>query len=315
MPGVDAAAASTVALVDDNMNGTDAAVEGVPTSAHGSSAYSEVGSDFLDAVGVPLIAGRSFTDKDDVGAPKVAIVNETFARTFAPDMNVVGRRARFGGDGKPFDTEIVGIVRDAKFQNVKSKVPPVFYTPYRQGKGYWGATFYVRTAVDPDTMLRTIPGIVGTLDPNLPIEDLRTMTDQVRVNETGDRVVATLAASFALLATLLAAIGLYGVLAYAVAQRTREFGVRMALGARPGQLRRLVLGGVARLVAIGAIAGTAIALVVGHYLQALLYEIKGYDPWAFAGAIATLTTVALTAGFMPAWRASRVDPMRALKTD
>ncbi len=159
----------------------------------------------------------------------------------------------------------------------------MFYTPYRQNtstaRGLSGASFYVRSQMPSESLLKMIPAEMAALDPNLPVQNLRTMADQIRDNKSSDRVVAALAASFALLATLLAAIGLYGVLAYTVSQRTREFGVRMALGAAPARVRGSCCGGVSRLTAVGGITGAGIALVVGHYLQALLYQMKGYDPW------------------------------------
>jgi ABC-type antimicrobial peptide transport system permease subunit len=154
---------------------------------------------------------------------------------------------------------------------------------------------------------------MARLDPNLPLEQLRTMADQVRVNENGSRVIATLAVSFAALATLLASIGLYGVLAYTVSQRTREFGVRMALGAAPGHVRRLVLRQVARITIIAAVVGIVGALLVGRAVESLLFRMNGHDPWVITAGVGVLLAVALAAGAAPAWRASRIDPIRALR--
>jgi predicted permease len=316
-PGVSFAAASTVPLIADDTWATNVGVEGSAgaASAPTSADYANVGAGFFQTVGIPILAGREFTTADAAGAPKVAIVNETFANAFAHGLNVVGRRMRIDSDHGPFDTEIVGLARDAKYSDVKADTPAVFYTPYRQDDHLGEATFYVRTPLAPEALLKTIPTVMAGLDPNLPVQSLRTMADQVRESETADRAMTALATSFALLATLLAAIGLYGVLAYTVSQRTREFGVRIALGAAPGRVRALVLRSILAMTIAGGLVGAGIALIVGHYLQSLLYQMKGDDPWVVAAAVATLTTVALAAAFMPAWRASRIDPMRALRSE
>jgi ABC-type antimicrobial peptide transport system permease subunit len=167
--------------------------------------------------------------------------------------------------------------------------------------------------MDPATMLRAIPPLVQRLDPMLPIEDLRTMPEEIRLNTFEDRMISTLSASFAVLATLLAAMGLYGVLAYSVAQRTREIGVRMALGADAWRVQRLVLRQVGTMVLIGGIIGLAGAIALGKVAQSMLYQMSGADPIVMAASAALLAFVALAAGYVPALRASRVDPMQALR--
>jgi predicted permease len=314
-PGAERASASTVALVADSYHGTSVNVEGFatgPDKDHGS-AYSRVGPDFFKTTGIRLVAGRDIAAADRPGAPKVAVVNETFVRKFHLGSNPIGKRIGIGDNDAPLDTEIVGVAADAAYNGVTTDVPPVFYAPYRQDDHPGGATFYVRTSIDPDSMLKTIPAVMARLDPNLPLEQLRTMAEQVRVNENGSRVIATLAVSFAALATLLASIGLYGVLAYTVSQRTREFGVRMALGAAPGHVRRLVLGHVARLTIVAAVVGIGGALLVGRAVESLLFRMNGHDPWVIAAGVGVLLAVALAAGAAPAWRASRIDPIRALR--
>jgi predicted lysophospholipase L1 biosynthesis ABC-type transport system permease subunit len=215
--------------------------------------------------------------------------------------------------GGPLDVEIVGLVRDARYSAVRDTVPPVFFTPYAQAEGAGAATFYVRTALAPEPLLRAARGVVGRLDPALPVEQLRTLRAQVRENTALDRLLGTLAGAFAGLATLLAAVGLYGVLAYTVAQRTREIGVRMALGAGPGRVRALVLGQVGRLVLVGGAAGLVAALGVGRAARSLLFGVAGHDPAAIAAAGAVLALVGLAACYVPARRAARVEPTRALR--
>jgi ABC-type antimicrobial peptide transport system permease subunit len=204
-------------------------------------------------------------------------------------------------------------VQNAKYSDVKAKVPPQFFVPYRQDKTVGSLTFYVRTALDTDQLFPIVRRIVARADPNLPVQNLRTMTEQIRENVFLDRFITTLSTSFAVLATLLAAIGLYGVLAYTVAQRTREIGLRMALGAAPHDVRTMVLRQVAWMTLVGGAIGLGGAFALGRAAQSLLFEMKGYDPTVFAGATITLTLVALAAGLIPAVRASRIDPLLALR--
>jgi ABC-type antimicrobial peptide transport system permease subunit len=208
---------------------------------------------------------------------------------------------------------IVGVVEDAKYSEVKQKVPPQFFMPYRQDKEPGGMHVYVRTSGDLAQATSAITAVVKRLDPNLPIEALETLPEQVRNNTFLDRMMTTLSAAFALLATLLAAIGLYGVLAYTVAQRTREIGLRMALGAAPNRVRGMVLRQVAIMTLVGTLVGLAGALGVGKGAQSILFQMTGADPAVLALSAVALALVALCAGFIPAHRASRVDPMRALK--
>jgi predicted permease len=310
-PGVTSASASTIPLIGGGFSQTRVNVDGFsgPPEAR-AAVFTSVGPRLFQTVGIPLLAGRMFTEADAAGAPKVAIVNEAFAKKFGLSRDIIGRRMT----ERSVDVEIVGLVGDAKYSQVKEDAQPEYFIPYRQDDA-GSASFYVRTPLDPASMLRTIPTVMAGLDRNLPVLNPRTMEDQVRQNTSGDRVVAQLSAGFAALATLLAAIGLYGVLAYTVTLRAREFGVRMALGAAPGQVLQLVLRHVARLAGIGAIIGSAGALGVGRLLQSQLYHLRGYDPVVFILALIVLSLVALAAGFVPAWRASRLDPVQALRAD
>jgi ABC-type antimicrobial peptide transport system permease subunit len=218
-----------------------------------------------------------------------------------------------GGPNDKLDTEIVGLVKNAKYSEVKDQIPPLFFRPYRQNERVGSMTFYVRTSGAPEQIIQTIQRLVASVDSNLPVENLRTMEQQVRDNVFLDRMISTMSAGFAVLATLLAAVGLYGVLAYTVAQRTREIGLRMALGAAPNRVRAMVLRQVGMMTLIGGVVGLAGAVWAGRAAKSLLYQMEGYDPLVLAGSVVLLALVALGAGFIPAHRASRIDPMLALR--
>ena len=203
----------------------------------------------------------------------------------------------------------------AKYSEVKDVIPPVYFTPYRQDDEVGSISFYAATTGDAGALLASIHEAVRALDPNLPVENPRTMAQQVRENIFLDRLISTLSASFAALATVLAAIGLYGVLAYTVAQRTREFGLRMALGADGAMVRGLVLGQVLRMTLAGGVVGLALAIGIGRGAQSLLFEIQGWDPAVLVLSTVLLGLVAFGAGLLPALRASRIAPMVALRDE
>jgi predicted permease len=315
IPGVTGVTASVVPLLAGSNWGSSVRVQGFESGpdTDSSASFNQIGDGYFRALGVPLLAGREFTAADASTGPKVAIVNEQFAKKFNLGREAVGKRMA-SGRGTELDTEIVGLVRNTKYSEVKGETPPLFFRPYRQGEPTMGfMSFYVRSSLDPAQLLATIPQVVARLDPNLPLEELKTMDMQIRQNVFLDRLIGVLSAAFALLATLLAAVGLYGVLAYTVAQRTREFGLRMALGAAPGNVRAMVLRQVGRMTLIGGAAGVGVALAMGHAARSLLYELQGTDPAVLGTAVVLLIAVALGAGVLPAQRASRVDPMRALR--
>ncbi|MGE3274785.1 MAG: ABC transporter permease [Vicinamibacterales bacterium] len=315
LPGVTSASAALVPVLAGDSWGTDVNVQGFETTpdTNTNSRYNEVGPDFFSTMGMTLVSGRTFTAADAAGAPKVAIVNEAFAKRFNLGRDAVGKRMGRRGNGPELDIEIVGVVQDAKYNNVKDEIPVLFFSPYRQGDGMLQMYFYVRTAMAPEQILSAISPTVAKLDPNLPVEDLKTMPEQIRENVFLDRMISILSASFAALATLLAAVGLYGVLAYTIAQRTREIGLRMALGADAGRVRRMVIGQVAWMTAIGGAIGLAAAYGLGRAAGSLLYELQAYDPTVLGFSVVLLVVVALGAGAVPAVRASRIQPMRALR--
>jgi predicted permease len=302
-----------VQLLAGNNWGNNVSVEGFhkDPDTDANSRFAPVGPDYFKVLGVPLLSGRDFTAQDNANGAKVAIVNETFAKKFNLGRNAVGKHMSRGNDS--LDIVIIGLVKDAKYSQVKDVVPPVFVVPYRQSGRIGSLNFYVRSRLPAEQVVRSIREVMRRIDPNLPIEGLKTMPQQVRENVFLDRMISTMSAAFALLATLLAAIGLYGVLAYSVAQRTREIGVRMALGADGGRVRAMVLRQVGMMTIVGGVIGMAGAYGLGRAAKSLLYQLEGHDPLVFAVAAAILTVVALGAGFLPALRASKVDPMQALR--
>jgi predicted permease len=317
-PGMTAVTASSVPILAGTNRGRGVAVQGFEAGpdTDSNARYNRVGPGYFSALGIPLIGGREFTDADTVNSAPVALVNQTFAKKFGLGNDAVGKLMGWApGQGyrSKLDTTIVGVVEDAKYSEVKQTVPPQFFVPYRQDKAPGGMHVYVRTSGDLSQAASAITAVVKRLDPSLPIEALETLPEQVRNNTYLDRMITTLSAAFALLATLLAAIGLYGVLAYTVAQRTREIGLRMALGAAPDRVRGMVLRQVAIVTLVGALVGLGGALAVGRAAQSMLFQMTGADPAVLALSAVALALVALCAGFIPAHRASRVDPMRALK--
>src|SRR5262249_16866774 len=239
---------------------------------------------YFSTLGIPLLAGRDFTRADALDSRKVVIVNEAFAKKFNLGRDAVGRHMGNQGVTGPLGFEIVGLVQNAKYSEVKQDTPPVFSRPYRQDDRVGRLTFYVRTAAEPEAFFATIRKTAAQLDPNLPVVNLETLPQQIRDNVSLDRFVTVLSAAFACLATLLAAIGLYGVLAYTVAQRTREIGVRMALGAAPARVRGMILRQVGLMTLVGGAIGLAGAIGLGRFAESLLYRMKGWDPTVFAGA-------------------------------
>ncbi len=314
IPGVTGVTSTAVRILANSNWGNDVSVQGMARQpdADMGSRTTRVGPDYFRTLGAELVAGREFTVADGRTSARVAIVNETFAKKFKLGRDAVGKFMAEGGSDS-LTIEIVGLVRDNKYSDVKAPVPPVFVLPWRQDTTIGSLSFYVRGSVGPAQLLREIPTVMRRIDPNLPLEGLMTVPQQVADNTYMDRMISTMASAFAVLATLLAAIGLYGVLAYSVAQRTRELGVRMALGADAGSVRWLVLRQVGAMLLIGAVLGAGSALALGRAARSLLYGLEGTDPLVVALAMGLLGVVAFAAGYFPARRASRISPMQALR--
>jgi len=318
IPGVVAVTSSTMSVLASDSWNNNVTVEGFDAGPDGNTTVSvtRTSLDYFRTLGIPMLAGREFTRADGPDAPKVAIVNEAFARKFNLGSQVIGKRLAMGAGGnRPLDIQIVALVRDAKYSEVREPAPPQLAMPYRQDR-VGPLTFYARTSsADTRALVSAIPSLVARLDANLPIANLRTMDDQIWDNTARDRVLSTLSTAFAVLATVLAAIGLYAVLAYGVSQRMREFGIRIALGAKGADVRRLVLGHVTRIALIGSAVGAALAFGMGRLAGAMLIGVDGYDATVIAGAAMLAVIVALLAGALPARRASAVNPIEALRAD
>ena len=325
VPGVTGVTSAQVPILTGWSNGGDVDVEGFKTTAEGdvNTRRNEVGPGYFRTLGIPVLRGREFLPSDGVGTPRVVIVNEEFVRMFGLGATAIGRRVTEGNALVPRlpgetrqDYQIVGVVKNSAYNQVKEeKAQPLFFKAHRQDSTTGRLVIYARTSIATSAIIRAIPPLVAKIDPNLPVADLTTLPQQVKENVYLDRMITTLSAAFAALATLLAAVGLYGVLAYNVTLRTREIGVRMALGADAGRVQALVTRQVGVMTAIGGTIGIVAAFGIGRAAQSLLFGLKGFDLAAFLGAAIAISTVALAAGYAPARRASRIPPTQALRAE
>jgi predicted permease len=315
IPGVTGVGAAANGPFSGSNSGGNLTVEGYhpgPDEYVGSS-IDAAGAGFFRAVGIPLRGGREFTDRDQAGAPKVALVNEAFAKKYFAGRDPVGRHMMNGGSSHPvLDIEIVGVVADCRV-DVRNPAEETWYYPYAQWDKPERLQFYVRTAGDENRAASQIRQVLRAADPNVPMGELKPMDVWIRESIYTERLIALLSGAFGLLATLLAAIGLYGVVAYSVARRTSEIGVRMALGARPAAVLRMILWEAGRMAALGIAIGLAAALGLSRMVESQLFGVKGADPAVLALAAAVLALVALLAALAPGWRASRISPVAALK--
>jgi len=316
IPGVETSTLAVMPVLADNEWDNSMAVEGF---AHKPGNTPDphmqfISPDFFKTMRIPILAGRDFRMTDGRGAPEVCIVNEKFAKRYFKDGNPLGRHIGMGGDpGTKLNIEIVGIVGDTKYENMREEVPIEVYQPYNQVPFVLGMMGYVRTARQPEQAFSAIRRVVNGLDPNLPVANMETLEKQQQESLITERLVATLSAGFGILATLLAAIGVYGVMAYLVAQRTREIGVRMALGAATGDVVWLVMKEVLLLAGIGIAIGLPAALALTKFAKAQLFGIQPNDALSMALATVAIAMVAILSGYIPARRATLVDPMRALR--
>jgi predicted permease len=289
-----------------------------PGTKNGGKQYVDCGENslgpgYFSVLGVPLVAGREFNDRDTASSPKVAILNQSFARYLYEDANPIGRHIQNGAHDT--DAEIVGVVADSRYNDVKEKPPRFLYVPYEQGGDDFTrqSTFFLRAQGSEAAIMATVRQLVKQVDPNVPIEGLATMEARISDSIYTERMIAVLATAFGLLATVLAAVGLYGVVAYSVTRRTREFGIRLVLGAVPGSVLRMVVREILWLVAIGAAAGLPLSYALARFAESQLYGVHAYDAGVLAGSAALIAAIAVAAGIAPAIRAMRIEPIQALR--
>ena len=314
LPDVRSASASVIQLLTDSNWSSTVKVEGYKAKEGEdmNPDFDAIGPGFFATMGQPLVAGREFTPKDGRTAPKVAIINETMANYYFGSGSALGRHIAMGRDAKA-EIEIVGVVKDSKTSTLRTEPRRFVYKPYAQEDEIGQITFYVRARGAAGSVGPAVRQVAQRVDPNLPIFDMKTMTAVLDESLLIERMVAALSVAFGGLATLLAAIGLYGVMAYTVAGRTREIGIRMALGAERGSVMWLVLKEVTLMVGIGVAVGLPLAIALSRVVQSQLFDLSAHDPAALIAASALLGIVALGAGYIPARRATRVDPMIALR--
>jgi predicted permease len=321
IPGVASAGAVSLPPLAGNSSGLiGVTIEGRPSTAAGDTftPVAFVTPGYLRTLRIRVLAGRDFTEADRLGAERVAIVNEAFRRKFAPDGAILGGRiADLGGKGEALYT-IVGVTEDVPDRSLRASPDPLIIAPLAQmpaGFISWGALTFVLRTDDPNP-IRLAPEVrraIWAINPNIVISEVVTMRERVAAGMRVERDSALLFGLFALAALVMAAIGVYGVAAYAIAQRTKEIGVRVALGAARRDVRRLVLGQTLTPTLIGVSVGIGAAVLLTRLVASMVYGVTPLDPWTFAVAVAVLVTVALTGTWMPARRATRIDPIVALR--
>ena len=321
IPGVQAVTAASVAYIGNGMSTGTFLPQG--ESADQSKRQWEylnvVGNSFFATMGVPMIAGRAFDAQDTATSPRVAIINQSLARKRFPNLNPLGKQFKTG-DGAAGWVRIVGICADTRYMNLRDAPPPQFFLLYRQQidvggmkSDAGGMNYAIRTPLEPAELAPALRQIVQKVDRDLPIVDIRTQQEQIDSAIQTERIFASLTAGFGLLALALACVGIYGIMAYSVANRRSEIGVRLALGAQPGQVRRMILRESTWLAVAGIVVGVGAALLLTRLVKSMLYGIQPYDLPTLASGVSILLAVALAASFIPARRAAGVQPMEALR--
>ncbi|MFY9609331.1 MAG: ABC transporter permease [Blastocatellia bacterium] len=316
LPGVESVSEAVIAAFTNSNSSSNITVEGYQAGEEEEmdTGQNWIGPGYFSAMGIPLLEGREFGPSDTASSPKVAIINEAMARRFFANRSAIGSRFAFGAGSRirP-DIEIVGVVKDSKHSAVRAKVGPFVCLPYSQFKTLGNITFYVKTKQEMGAVAGSLRRELQRLDGNLPMFDMKTVERQIDESLFADKFLTFLSMCFALLAALLASIGLYGVMAYTVTRRTREIGIRMALGASRGIVSWLILREVVVLAVVGLVVGLPAAYGLGRLTESLLFGVKASDPLVFVGAGLLLTAATLLGGYIPARKAASIDPLVALR--
>jgi predicted permease len=327
LPGVQSVGLANMRILENDEWDNSMSVEGYNPDKPDDRAepyMNQISPNYFATLGVPILAGRDFNMADnhevkhgheeDSFVPTVVMINETFAKKYFAGRNPLGMHLGFGTDpGTPTDMEVTGVVKDIKYTNLRDEIPPQAYIPYMPSRYVGNMTVYVRTTADPNALMNSIRSKVRDMDANLPIFDMRTTDEQIANSLAAERMIASLSTVFGFLATILAAVGLYGLMAYNVVQRTREIGIRMALGAEQKDVVWMVMSDVLLLVGVGVAVGVPVSLGLARVVQSQLYGLSAHDPWTLLLATGGLALVAAAAGYIPAFRASRLDPTAALR--
>jgi predicted permease len=315
VPGVKSATLTQVPLIAGNVMNMTFIPQGEQRKPDGNPSVlaNHVGMQFFNTFGIPMVAGRAFDTRDTPVSRKVAAVSESVVKKYFAHVNPIGRTFQAGWN-HPQTFEIIGVCGDAKYYRVRKEIEPTVYTPYwQESEGVHQATFAVSSGLEAAALLPSLRDTVRRIDPNLLLLDVRTQDEQIAANLRQERIFASLTSGFGVLALVLACVGIYGIMAYSVTQRTSEIGIRMALGARPQSVRRMVLREASWMVVIGVLLGLGAALALARTIAAMLYGLKPWDPATFLLSSALLILAALGASWIPARRAAGVEPMLALR--
>jgi predicted permease len=324
-PGVTSVTLAEDALVADDRSSTDflPAGESYNPGKNQEELYNLVGNRFFETMGIAMVEGREFGPQDTADSAKVAVINESLARSRFPGVDAVGKR--FVTDAHDSDggagplaknsIEIIGVCKDTRYANLREEPPPVFFLPYVQQPHVGGLIYEIRTGVQPESVLPAIRAVVHKEDPDLALTNVRTQQQQIDAALEQERIFVTLTSGFGLLALTLAAVGVYGVMAYSVAQRTNEIGIRLALGAQPRQMREMILGESVRLAGAGIVVGVVAALLLSRLVASMLYGVASNDPVTIVAGGLLLLLVALASSWIPARRAARTEPMAAIRCE
>ncbi len=319
IPGVQSVAATDDPELSGNHGTGNVSVSGYTAAPDETLAVEQpvVTPNYFSVMQMPIVAGRSLSDQDTLDHPKVAVVNQAFAKHFCgTPQSCLGRHmAQGAGSGIVLETEIVGVARDARHGGMREGISPTWFRPLRQVPKTADLTFYLRHFGDAAPLIGAVRRTIRTIDPGLAPTSLRSMTEQIDQNLSNERMITLLAVAFGALATLLAGIGLYGVLAYSTAQRTREIGIRMALGSTRLAVSKLLLTDVLRLAVIGIVVAVPVGFALSSLVKAELFGVSGADPLILISVVALISMVALVAGLIPARRAASIDPTEALRTE